>query len=292
MAADPVVKLRLLDVYGKPLNQPTMVMCRNQVTGRVLSVQVPAGRAVTVKGLTGAPAGLHLLQIDPAAYLPCGTFIDVPATGAIDVTLTFAIDHARVEDVTFPSFARLPATGKALLRDHGLKDAVGEGRQLYDDGLDNLRKAGFLNIVAKTSVTTLPNGRPVASYFTRLEDLRGDRFFCTVPQALRDDVKNAAMAGLFNEVSSSLHHPPEGFTHAGSFKTPENYGNLQLTFFAGPDRWVADVDIDDAGGLGHVFQVLRNSLTGRPTHPYDIHEILVAYQRLDPGYRFSIASGR
>jgi hypothetical protein len=49
-----------------------------------------------------------------------------------------------------------------------------------------------------------------------------------------------------------------------------------------------DVDIDDAAGLGHVFQVLRNTLTGRPTHPYDIHEILVSYQQLDPGYRFVV----
>jgi hypothetical protein len=27
-------------------------------------------------------------------------------------------------------------------------------------------------------------------------------------------------------------------------------------------------------------------VTGRPTHPYDIHQILIATQELDPGYRF------
>ena len=34
---------------------------------------------------------------------------------------------------------------------------------------------------------------------------------------------------------------------------------------------------------------LLNAVTGRPTHPYDIHEILVRYQQLDPGYRFVLA---
>ena len=51
---------------------------------------------------------------------------------------------------------------------------------------------------------------------------------------------------------------------------------------------VADIDIDDANGLEHVFQVLRNRLSGNPTHPYNIHEILVGYQHLDPGYTFQV----
>ena len=290
MASSPVVSLKLVDVYNKPLQQPTVVMCRNQMTGKVLSFRVGAGKTVRVKGLAGAPTGIHLIQIDPAAYLPCGVYVSVPASGPLEVILPFAIDPARVQSVAFPSFAKLPAAAKTLLHNQTLKGMGGKTGVVVFDELDDLRKAGFLNIVTKASATALSNGRTVASYFGTLEDLRGDRFFCTVPQELRDNVKNSATAGLFSEVSSTLHRPPDGFTHAGSFKTPDHYGNLQLTFFAGPDRWVADVDIDDAGGLGHVFQVLRNSVTGRPTHPYDIHEILMVHQRLDAGYRFSIAT--
>jgi hypothetical protein len=52
---------------------------------------------------------------------------------------------------------------------------------------------------------------------------------------------------------------------------------------------VADIDIDDAAGLEHVFQVVRNALSGRPTHPYDIHEILLAYQEIDPGYNLVVS---
>jgi hypothetical protein len=34
----------------------------------------------------------------------------------------------------------------------------------------------------------------------------------------------------------------------------------------------------------HVFQVLRNTLSGSPTHPYNIHQLLVHYQKLELGY--------
>jgi hypothetical protein len=94
--------------------------------------------------------------------------------------------------------------------------------------------------------------------------------------------------GLFHEADDSLHHPPVGFERAGSFKTDDRYGNLQVSFFAKNDQWRADIDIDDASGLGHVFQVMRNFLTGRPTHPFDIHQILLLHQRLDPGYGFKL----
>jgi hypothetical protein len=89
-------------------------------------------------------------------------------------------------------------------------------------------------------------------------------------------------------VSAALHSPPAGFTAGGSFKTDDSYGNLQLTFWQSGDNWTADIDIDDAAGLEHVFQVLRNTLSGRPTHPYDIHEILIAHQEIDPGYELIV----
>jgi hypothetical protein len=57
-----------------------------------------------------------------------------------------------------------------------------------------------------------------------------------------------------------------------------------MTFFVCEDKCIAEIDIDDAAGLAHVFQVMRNHLTGEPTHPYNIHEILMAHQNLDPGY--------
>jgi hypothetical protein len=121
--------------------------------------------------------------------------------------------------------------------------------------------------------------------------VRGDRFFAFVDKELREQVKHSVNAGLFHSVPEILHHLPDefvGFDHAGSFKTDDHFGNLQLTFFTKGMEWVADIDIDDAGGLGHIFQVIKNHFTNQPTHPYNIHEILMAHQHLDAGYRFNL----
>jgi hypothetical protein len=31
-----------------------------------------------------------------------------------------------------------------------------------------------------------------------------------------------------------------------------------------------------------------NVATRQPTHPYNIHEILIAFQKLDPGYKLNV----
>ena len=45
--------------------------------------------------------------------------------------------------------------------------------------------------------------------------------------------------------------------------------------------------IDDAGGLEHIFQVVRNGFT-EPANPFVIHDILLRFQKLDPGYKFVV----
>ena len=289
MPADPVLKLHLLDIFDEPLQEAALVTFRNQSLAEVMNARSVAGKSMSVRGLRGAPNGLYRVEADPAAYLASSKFIDVAASGTTEAEMCFAVDPRQVKGVAFPTFSRLQTDVRRLL-DASKKISGFEGKSgstLYG-GLDDLRRAGFLNIIAKCGVTALPGGKPVLAHLQELRDLRGDRFFCVVPQQLRDDVKNAAQASLFDEVSGSLHHPPEGFEPAGSFKTPDQYGNLQLTFFASANEWVADIDIDDANGLAHVFQVLRNELTGRPTHPFDIHQILKRHQSLDTGYRLEI----
>jgi hypothetical protein len=164
------------------------------------------------------------------------------------------------------------------------------GRELYE-ALDDIRRAGVLNIARKCLATRFANDESVLAYITDVRELRGDRFFAFVDRKLREETKNSLNTGLFHEVSGSLHSLPPQFTEFvpdGSYKTDDHFGNLQLTFFKRGEEYVADIDIDDAGGLGHIFQVLRNHFTGEPTHPYNIHEILVQHQHLDPGYRFKL----
>jgi len=47
-----------------------------------------------------------------------------------------------------------------------------------------------------------------------------------------------------------------------------------------------EIAIDDHQGIGYVFEVLKHKLTGRDSHPYDIHQMLVKFQNIAPGYRF------
>jgi hypothetical protein len=93
----------------------------------------------------------------------------------------------------------------------------------------------------------------------------------------------------FKSVSGVLHSFPAGFTPVGqdnSFKTRDSAGNVQLTF--GTDaagNFLADIDLDDHAGLEHAADVIKHRFTGKDTDPYDIHELLIFFQGLDPGYR-------
>jgi hypothetical protein len=287
----PALLLDLFDANDERLDEEALVTIRNLVTGRVKQARSVPNRRLKITGLEAGPRGVYRVEADPAGYLAAGTFASLPGDEA-EASIWFPVDPRRVKRVLFDAFDELDANARTLLdASHNVMSFAGvHGADLYDR-LDDIRKAGFLNIITKCRATVLPvlpEPRSVLGYLQELRELRGDRFFCLVSQELREEVKNAAGGGLFDEVSGSLHHPPPGFEPAGSFKTPDHYGNLQLTFFASSTEWVADIDIDDANGLGHAFQVLRNELTGRPTHPYDIHQILALHQQLHPPYSFEL----
>jgi hypothetical protein len=48
---------------------------------------------------------------------------------------------------------------------------------------------------------------------------------------------------------------------------------------------MADIDLDDHKGLGHVADVLKHKFSGKETDPYDINQILYFAQQLDAEYR-------
>ena len=290
MANPVILSVELRDVYGDLLKEKVDIILRHQVLSQVVKVSNNASTKIEIKGLSGAPQGLYRIDIDPPSYQYVSQFINLKASGTTPLELTFPIDPSKVKKVKFPVFGstepdlqRIMENSEKVLGFEGNK-----GKALYD-GLDDIRRAGLLNITAKTRATLLTNGRTVLSYIQELREIRGDRFFAAVPKELREETKNSVSEGLFHSADESLHHPPSSFSHAGSFKTPDHYGNLQLTFFMNEaGDCVADIDIDDAAGIEHVFQVLRNKLSGSPTHPYNIHEILVGYQHNDPGYSFQI----
>lgn len=293
MASEVTLRLEVLDVYGKPIAEKVDVMLRHRVLSQFKKRSASGAKKIDVTGLFGDPQGAYRLDVDAPSYQFVSDFINMKSSGITSLTRILPIDPDKVRAVKFVPFSGLDAAATALLNaSENVLSFVGKkGKALYD-ALEGdpipIRKAGMLNIFSKTAATVFGNGRNVLSYIQELKELRGDRFFAVVSKELREETKNSIDQGIFHKADQSLHHPPEGFSPAGSFKTSDRYGNLQLTFFAKGDDWVADIDIDDAGGLEHVFQVLRNKLSGRPTHPYNIHEILVKFQHLDPGYTFMV----
>ena len=290
MSNEVILRLNLIDVYGKPLKEKVDIFLRHQVLSEIHRASASASATIDITGLRGAPQGLYLMNIDPPSYQFVTRFINLKSSGVTPLEITFPIDPRKVREVKFPGYAKLPVELRNLLdnSDQVLSFEGKKGKELYD-ALDDISRAGLLNMAAKTGATPLTGGGSVLSYVRELLRLRGDRFYAVVPRELRERIKNSIFEGLFNEVSGSLHDPPSGgYSRAGSFKTREQYGNLQVTFFTNGEGYVADIDIDDAAGIEHVFQVLGNKLSGKPTHPYNIHEILVGYQHIDPGYSFVV----
>jgi hypothetical protein len=294
MAQNGKLKLELVDVFGKRLQEKVDISLRNlQLTHAPLLRGLDASKIINVTDLFSAPQGIYQITIDPPSYHPVSQFVNVKSSGSTELTVSFPVDISKIVSVTFPTFPNLAKELRTLLTNSpgvlGFENNTGQ--PLYD-ALDDIRRAGVLNIARKTLATRLSAGQSVLSLVREIRELRGDRFFALVDKELREEAKHNVNTGLFHSVPEILHHVPaqfEGFTHAGSFKTDDHFGNLQLTFFMRGDDCVADIDIDDAGGLGHIFQVLKNHFTGSPTHPYNIHEILVIHQHLDPGYRFNLS---
>jgi hypothetical protein len=287
------IKLELVDVFGKAITEKAdvVVNCLD-LTDKQRVADADASAAFIIPGLFGPPRNRYRVDIDLPGYRSV-TFIKnaTEAKNPDTHVVFFAVDPRRVIRAEFPTFANLADEARTLLEqsDNVLSAEGKTGKALYEE-LDDQRRAGFLNIISKCKRTVFSNGKSVLSFLAdpvaKLSEIRGDRFFLSVPKALREETKNSVANNVFDKASALLHHPPKDFKTAGSFKTPDRAGNLQLSFHAKGDNFVADIDIDDANGFEHVFQLINN--IGGATHPYNIHQILVKTQEIDPGYRLFV----
>lgn len=279
------LELEILDVHNARITEPVDIQLRH----RVLQDQrrgdnIDATKLIALTDLHTEPQGLYMLQVSAPSYRPVSRFVTIPATGDARETIILPIQPDRAKAV-FPTYDELDERVRGLLeRSRKVKGHEGiSGRALYD-ALSDVARAGLLNVAKKSLATEFKDGADLLPHVTLL-DARGDRCFVEVPRTLLEQLPSMVDSDILRAVNGSLHTSPAGLTAAGSFKTPDAFGNLQLTFFQNDAACVADVDIDDAAGLGHVFQVARNHLTGDPTHPFNIHQILMVHQHLDPGYR-------
>jgi hypothetical protein len=289
------LRLRLLDVYRDPLDDTVDVQITAQRTGRSVArvVDKRATRVIRVPDL--APGEVHLVRVFPSRHRAVAHFVRTDAGLRTDLEIVCPADPRRVHSIVAPPYGALGTTARAVLEasalEHPPRDVSGEA--LYDSPeLSTAQRAGLLNLLAKMQHTPLPDGSTVLDHVESLYRVRGDRVFANVGLALRDLVRTGVDAQLFRRVDGALHKPDPAFRLVDSYKTPEPYGNLQVTFFASlgaPLRYTADIDIDDARGIAHIFQVIDHHLTGSQTSPFDIHEILVQHQHLDPGYELVLA---
>ena len=283
--------LDFFDVYGERPDDRVDVMLKHQVLNQsVHETNHATTKALRIAELDSTQGGTFNLQVFPLRRRPVSKFLRVFEDKTVRHAVVLPVDADRVTGIDAPEYDSLGADLKAVLEVslvEGNEDK--RGADLYR-ALDAVQKAGLLNIYAKMKVTKLTDDRDTFSQVIAFNRIRGDGFFAKVAKDLRDAVKNSIAANVFNEVSGALHTPPPGFVLTDSFKTRDLYGDLQLTFFARPETSELLVEgcIDDAQGVEHIFHVLGPILTGGNTNPYDVHEILLEYQKIDPGYRLIV----
>lgn len=279
------LELEIVDVYDARITEPVDIVLRHRVLREEVRVNdMDATKAIVIDGLRTEPQGLYILDVQARSYRPVSRFVTIPASGEQHARVVLPIHPDRARAV-FPPYDQLDDRVRGLLeRSANVRGLEGKTGAVLYDALSDVARAGLLNIAKKSLATPFKDGADLLPHVT-LVDARGDRCFMEVPRALLTQMPDLVEAETFSKVNGSLHEPPQGMRPAGSFKTLDAFGNLQVTLFDGTSQCSADVDIDDAAGLGHVFQVARNHLTGEPTHPYNIQQILIAHQHLDPGYR-------
>ncbi|HEX2523487.1 MAG TPA: hypothetical protein VHP35_15295, partial [Terriglobia bacterium] len=187
------LRLELVDVYGAKLNQSVdILLSHQQLSDRRIIRGVRSSSRILISDLHGAPQGLYRIEVDPPAYLPITQFVNLGADGPTDLKLIFPVDTRKIDRVEFPGFGDLSdPTQQLLKRSQAVLGFEGKSGGALFDALDDIRKAGLLNIVAKAQSALLSNGQSVFPQVQQLLEVRGDRFFARVPKQLREETKNS-----------------------------------------------------------------------------------------------------
>ena len=265
----------------------------------VVKVNGPVG-ALTITGIacqTG-PGTMYELRASTPNHKKYAFFqlIQEDRDNVASDAVEFWVKPGDVKGIQAPGPNNLPPTAQAMLAHATMivdrpedSDLVGlSGTALYQH-MSPVRKACFLNIVKKASDATTAAGCLPA--FRDLLIVRQDRLFARVADGLRDQLRAAPM---FKSAPGALHEPPPGFSPPlESFKSKDPHANLQVTFMTelATGGLAADIDIDEASGIEHGFEVIRNAVFNKRTNPFMIREFMNAADlqghSLCPEYRFT-----
>jgi hypothetical protein len=220
----------------------------------VLGTTNPA--ELTIDHLEKGQGGRYVLWVNPDRYRSMFRIIRISDCEENEEHIVLAIDPKSVKEVRFPKYEELSLALTDVLAQSSFEPFKKlRGKHLYEAlDFDQPKKAALFNLFAKLNATIFHNGRTAFSYF--------------------------------DKVGGTLDVPSSAFELVDSFNTPELYGNLHLTFSCRPEtlELFVEATIDDAGGIQSIFQVADHKLAHSVTHPYDIHQILLHYQKINPGY--------
>lgn len=268
--------------------------------GSRMHASVKMGNASQVKlgdiECIGGPGTRYMITVRSKNYCPYSFFQMVTSDRVLQASdsVDLWVDPSRVKGIKGPKFQDLEPRQQRLLETARMfqmlpedQDLMGKsGAKLYN-ALGPLRQACFLNILKKAAHRgTTAN---CAKFIRSLILCRQDRFFAMVEPEIQDFLRNSE---LFKSAPNTLHEPLPDFQMEESFKSRDPHANLQVTLMrhATGNLMAADIDIDEASGIEHGFEVIRNAVFQDRTNPYLIHQFLIAAdpieKTLDPGYSF------
>lgn len=275
------VQFKLRDVSGKMIRDKVKITLVNQtLRSRDRQVEMQfQGRARTLS-VPAHPNGHYQIFISPGKYRSKSVFVGVGSNNPARVEETLFVNPDRISP-TFPSYSDLSSQEQwselfpiLLSSDISAQDY---------DALSDLEKGGLFNLYAKMRFQAVAEGRSVFSFVGRVAKVKQDRIFVNVREDLLSRVRRFEEG--FHAAAGTLHSFGPGWERVASFKTFEKTGNLQLTFARSPTgKFLVDADVDDHQGIQHAFDVLEHKISGEETHPFDIHQILLFFQHIDPGY--------
>lgn len=256
------INIRLFDAERQKLTGSVDLTVTEVRSGTVVAHErnAGAGKTFRVEGLK--PTEVYEVRVFPVRHRPIGRFATVRDGKPTNLHLFCPLHPDRAQP-SFPVFANLDQSLIDVLERSVLEaddvpppatiasSGTTPGERLYKD-MTPLQKAGLLNLHRKMDATRV-GPRTAWDYLNDIYRARGDRIFANVAIDFRDQVKTGITSGAFEKVSGVAHTPGPGFRHADSFKTPDAFANLQLTFFSTVDeplRFRVDADIDDANGIG------------------------------------------
>jgi hypothetical protein len=302
------LKLPLADAAGEPLHGTVNVSFQpdsSSAGGFAMytgDIDLGGARELTVEKIEcrGGPGTLYRVAIHASRYKTYSFFqmiMENRINQSPDNQIRMVVNPGKVKDITAPGFERLPERLRTYLAGAATvaieaedRDLIGlSGAPLYD-ALGPLRKAAILNLIAKARHATAGGAFRFFKDQTLLV-LRQDRCFTTIDPAIEGFL---SANPKFKSASDLLHKPLAGFERRGSFKSRDPHANLQISLMrnARTGQMAADIDIDEASGIEHGFEVIRNKFKGR-TNPYLVRDLLilseVEEQTLHPGYRFVFA---